>query len=131
MENILLEYGMNRLSQMGYDRTDVHWEAKKVEVNKTALSFNAQNELWILFDVTNVEDNFIITSDTTKPINRDIFVSDAVPFLFDEFTGNISINATGANNAHTFAFIRFVPGKRKSKNSHRRHIRVTQYQEFE
>lgn len=105
MDNIVLEYGKSLFKQR-FGREPFMRCIDKTVAASSLEHYDARNEIWILYDVSENDQAFKIVTDTDIVSNSEYFAN-TVPTRPYEFSGNVLINTTGASSSNVFTFLVF------------------------
>ena len=106
MDSDIRFYIENRMSEMGF--SSYHFKSVRYTLNNETERIDATNEYWILYDVSQITDNFTIKANN-REISQDDVDSNGLPNDTVELTGDIVIDNTGGSSDQTFLFYRVIP----------------------
>lgn len=105
MDRLALEYGRELFRERYNTEPRMRLKSEAVEAN-TLVHLDAHNEIFILYDVSENDQAFRLTSDTCI-LTTDGYFRNSVPVIPYQLTGNILIDTKGATAPNCFSFIIF------------------------
>jgi len=109
MEDFISFYVNNRMKELGKTKGfHMSQERTTVLTTDTTVMIEATNEIWILFDVSQLTDAFTIDA-SNRRVTQAGFDAAGLPYIIYELTGDIIITRDAATLNQTFLFYRIIP----------------------